>query len=567
MFVFDDLDEKNTKMIRNFRSLLFSDSVSRRVTVEIVDEVVDASRGKVSVGDVTEVIDAFSVPRVIYDAINKLFYRDTQPRHLFGDAQSKVQLYVDRFMMIQQRLRRHKLFRPTKWSHLMPNRSQEVAELTELKALLGCVGERRYVMGFLTRQDEDRYYIEDLSARLPLDLDGAETTDGMFPENSIVVAEGDLTPSGKFRAFALGLPPAEPRADSLSALQGLDVFGGNKKEMSAEEMKVWEEKYEGDRVIILSEVFLDRMEVMDKLRTIFDGYSSIGMVPSAFVMMGNFQSYNATSSATNYPRQKENFTNLGRLIARYPELVQHSKFILVPGPGDVGPNGTLPRPGLPNSIVQPLLDLVPGVVLASNPCRLRFGPRELVLFRFNSQRIMKGLCLLPYTMRNDNILMDETESEAGMKERNLNPFDQVCATVLQEGHLCPIPLEYQPILWEWDHSLWVYPLPHGLVLADSEPAARSRFDTCSCLNPGSLISGSFGAWNPVENEMEICDVAMSEAQSSSESEDVPEEQQEEEVEEEAVRELNNINNNNNFNIESDEILLKENAPNSWEINI
>ena len=35
----------------------------------------------------------------------------------------------------------------------------------------------------------------------------------------MVVAEGVLQPNGVFKVAALGLPPAEPRADSIKALQ------------------------------------------------------------------------------------------------------------------------------------------------------------------------------------------------------------------------------------------------------------------------------------------------------------------------------------------------------------
>lgn len=118
--------------------------------------------------------------------------------------QSKVQLYVDRFLLIQQRMRRNKMFRPPQWGRLGGSAAAaasggDTAELTELKALLGLVGERRYVVGFLTRADEGRFAIEDLSARLPLDLSAAETAHGLFTENCVVVAEGELTPSGTFR--------------------------------------------------------------------------------------------------------------------------------------------------------------------------------------------------------------------------------------------------------------------------------------------------------------------------------------------------------------------------------
>lgn len=431
---------------------------------------------------------------------------------LYFSLQSKTQLYVDRFLLIQQRLQRHTLFRPVQWANLgASGPAKDVAELIELKALLGLVGERRYVTGFLTRQDEGRYFIEDLSARLPLDLSAAETADGLFTENCVVVAEGELTPGGAFRAIAVGLPPAEPRLESLAALQGLDFFGGKQlPPQSIEERKRWDAAHEEDRIVILSDVHLDRPEVLDRLHTIFKGFSAVDPPPSAFVLMGNFQSYDANGSGVNFTRIKDNFATLGRIIGQYPSLRQHSNFLLIPGPGDIGPGNILPRPPLPKAIVGPLLETLPTVQLCSNPCRLRYGPTELVLFRSNLQRTMRGLCILPPPAV-------EEASETVL-------FDHLCATVLQESHLCPVPLEYQPVAWEFDHALWVYPLPHGLVLADAEPAARSTFDKTACMNPGSLLAGTFGAWRPAANEMELCDVAAAE-------EEEEEEDDQEEVEE------------------------------------
>lgn len=46
----------------------------------------------------------------------------------------------------------------------------------------------------------------------------------------------------------------------------------------------------------------------------------------------------------------------------------------------------------------------------------------------------------------------------------------------------PPPLA-QPIYWEADHALYLYPAPDALVLADAAPAAQHIFDSCSCLNP------------------------------------------------------------------------------------
>ena len=53
-------------------------------------------------------------------------------------------------------------------------------QLTELKALLGCVGETRFVMGCISQLQDGRYFLEDLSDALPIDLSEAQTTSGFF---------------------------------------------------------------------------------------------------------------------------------------------------------------------------------------------------------------------------------------------------------------------------------------------------------------------------------------------------------------------------------------------------
>lgn len=62
-------------------------------------------------------------------------------------------------------------------------------------------------------------------------------------------------------------------------------------------------------------------------------------------------------------------------------------------------------------------------------------------------------------------------------------FRQLCMTLLQQSHLCPVPLESQAVYWQYDHALALYPLPHLLVLADSVPPNQTLFQDCQCLNP------------------------------------------------------------------------------------
>eukprot|EP00889_Picochlorum_renovo_P002952 jgi/Picre1/29982/NNA_005358.t1 len=332
--------------------------------------------------------------------------------------------YMRIVSMIQQRLKRNAMFRPTKWGRL--SKQGDVAELTELKSLLGHERERKFVVGFLTKHDEGQYYIEDLSARLPIDLTVCDTADGLFTENCVVVAEGELMPGGDFRAIALGLPPAESREESIEALQGHDLFGATRPG-SQEPEKKSEEEDDGDRIVFLSDVHLE--------------------IPRILVL-------GICCPNEAFPRQ------LHKVCCSMS-----------------------PKPRLQATHYG--CDTGDPISYSSDP---------------TCKQLLRGLSILPPPMPSFS-----EDGEDYMRHAAFF-FDQTCSTVIQESHLCPVPLDYQPIIWEWDHSLYIYPNPHGLILADSEPAAECVFDTCHCLNPGPLASGSFGAWNPSEGVMELCHV-------------------------------------------------------------
>jgi hypothetical protein len=57
-------------------------------------------------------------------------------------------------------------------------------QLTELKAMLGVVGETRIVMGCITQIEDGRFSIEDLSASLRLDLSDAAVAAGFITGTS-----------------------------------------------------------------------------------------------------------------------------------------------------------------------------------------------------------------------------------------------------------------------------------------------------------------------------------------------------------------------------------------------
>ncbi|WAR18328.1 DPOE2-like protein [Mya arenaria] len=75
------------------------------------------------------------------------------------------------------------------------------------------------------------------------------------------------------------------------------------------------------------------------------------------------------------------FTKLAELLSDYPELVRGSKFVFVPGPQDPGPSTILPRPAIPNSVIEEFKKKVPSSIFTSNPCRIQYCTQEIVVFR------------------------------------------------------------------------------------------------------------------------------------------------------------------------------------------
>lgn len=62
-------------------------------------------------------------------------------------------------------------------------------------------------------------------------------------------------------------------------------------------------------------------------------------------------------------------------------------------------------------------------------------------------------------------------------------WGQLALTLLQQSHLCPLPLVQQPIYWQYDHALHLYPLPHAVIIGDSSPQAQYTHMGCTVINP------------------------------------------------------------------------------------
>ena len=105
-------------------------------------------------------------------------------------------MFAQRYALVQQRILKQDLFRPKLVSATSggagggkASSSDATHSLTPVESLLGRTGVK-FLLGMVVQVEEGRYYLEDHTAQVPLDLTQASVlTDGFITENSIVLVE------------------------------------------------------------------------------------------------------------------------------------------------------------------------------------------------------------------------------------------------------------------------------------------------------------------------------------------------------------------------------------------
>lgn len=107
------------------------------------------------------------------------------------------------------------------------------------------------------------------------------------------------------------------------------------------------------------------------------GYSECP--PYAFVMCGNFLSDLKYGLRCN--ELTEGFKRLADLICQFEAMKEQSHFIFVPGPQDPGVVRVYPRAGILPDCTEYFRKKIKKWHFTSNPCRIQFGSRQIVVFR------------------------------------------------------------------------------------------------------------------------------------------------------------------------------------------
>ncbi|XP_066539061.1 DNA polymerase epsilon subunit 2 [Hoplias malabaricus] len=427
-----------------------------------------------TIDNVFNIVGAFDVPRYIYSTERKKFLPISMTNHpapgLCGKARDKAELFRERYTILEQRTHRHELFTPPVIGSA-PDEGRNKFQLKTVEALLGSTAKlgEIIVLGMITQIKEGKFFLEDLTGSVQLNISKAQFHSGLYTESCFVLAEGWYEDS-VFHVNAFGFPPIEPSATTRAYYGNVNFFGGPSATAvkASAKLKQLEEENEDAMFVIVSDLWLDSVEVLEKLQTMFSGYSAIP--PTCFIFCGNFSS--APYGKNQVKSLKESLKTLAELICEHPTIQKSSRFVFVPGPEDPGPSTILPRPPLAEYITEDFRQLVPFSVFTTNPCRIQYCSQEIVVIREDLVNKMCRNCVR-------------------LPSSNLDIPNHFVKTILSQCHLTPLPLYVSPVYWAYDYSLRVYPVPDAIIFADKyDPFSISNSD-CLCINPGSFPRSGF----------------------------------------------------------------------------
>ncbi|XP_050356715.1 DNA polymerase epsilon subunit 2 [Nymphalis io] len=441
-----------------------------------------SSAGLEETETILNVIDAFSVPKLNYENDRKKFIKDVNAsNNLYPEPKWKAQYLNDRYTMIWQRTVRNKLFAKETLPSMESENQFQLRKIEVLQSSSSRV-DNVIVLGLLTQLTEGKYYLEDPTGSVPLDMTQTRYHSGLFTESSFVLAEGYYDDK-VLNVMGLVLPPSESRATSLPFFGSLNTFGGKSKSLlkNSQNLLKIEQDNEDGMIVFISDVWFDNLKVISKLKTLFAGYNDFP--PIAIVFMGEFLS--CPYGYEHSTQLKAALINLCDIIIPFTKLRQSCKFIFVPGRGDpIAPN-ILPRPAIPNSITKEIRDkLGDSVIFTTNPCRIQYCTQELVIIR---QDLVTKMC------RNSIHFPDTGDIP-----------DHLTKTLLSQCTLSPLSLGVQPVFWKHADALSLYPMPDLVVVADNFQPYTRTYQNCHVMNPGSFprTEFSFKVYVPASRTVE-----------------------------------------------------------------
>ncbi|XP_014205834.1 DNA polymerase epsilon subunit 2 [Copidosoma floridanum] len=441
---------------------------------------------------VLNVIDAFTVPKVVYDLNKQKYVIEKADFDLFPDAKHKSLVFKERLDLLWYKTLKHPIFAPSKLGRTDENKLQ----LVPIEYLLSeCKTKNVCIMGLLSQITEGHFYLEDYGGSVKLNLKKASFNSSLVVEGSIVLATGKYSDK-VLHVDNIDFPPHEAPDESRVNFGDANVFGGPHplSLRFSDKLKLFEDSNSANFFVFISEFWVDNEVVLSKFEILLSGFSE--SPPVAIVLCGHFS--NSTSNVASAKKLREGFKKVAGIISRYPLIHQNTKFIIVPGPFDLSAPKILPRAPLPKYIMEDFLKVVPGTYLATNPCRIQYCTKEIVVFREN---------MLSKLSRN-TLCYPKKEIDENGQERGEKVYEAFAKSIIRQSHLTPLLFSTIPVYWKHDHALQLYPTPDLLVVADDFQSYTTKYNECQVTNPGSFVKSnfSFKVYCPKENLVEDCDI-------------------------------------------------------------
>lgn len=405
--------------------------------------------------------------------------------------------------MLYQRLLRNEAFFSSNYIKSTAKNSARIHSITSVSALLGRACQSFLLFGMISASPAGILSLCDPSGEIIIDLSLAYS----IPENAswfcpgmFCIVDGIYEENGRFTVFSIAQPPPE-RRDATADICGHADFLGNgvTLDMSVtaggqlgRAMRNVERTLTRVRWVVAGELALDRKLTLRGLRKLFQTCSSDP--PLLFLLVGNFASTALFPNTESTLKYKEGFDELASILEEFPALTRSSGFVFVPGSNDAwagtfagGASSVLPQKCVPELFTSRIKQLFYGghgeVRWASNPCRVSYFTSEVVISRDDIlgrlERTAVGLKPRKESnlsieeeivehMEMDNIFTTEDvdiclgkaqEKVADVLDSNVKTARKLVKTILDQGYLSPFSFVVRPVLWDFAHTLSLYPLP------------------------------------------------------------------------------------------------------------
>lgn len=467
----------------------------------------ESSKSHQDIRKYIKVLDAFNLPKFEFDVHGKVFKQIAcKTDALYDSSKDKIMFSLRRFNIVKQRLLRQLRSENDQFSKI---------SLTSIKSMKGINSPNldRFAFGQITEMSEGTFFLEDPEDFIQLDFSGlADTPRDFVMEGGLFLLRG-ICSGPKFLVKSITAAPCEKRQDTLSMLTHPDISEATNFAEPLHELKQMEEHAKNARFVIISEVWLDQPQVLERLKILFDGFNAQGRLPEFFILIGPFSSNPPKDGPRAWSHYQDLFDGFAEFIERIKN-VRQCRFVFVPAANDPGcVDALLPRPSIPEPIFDAWKRAKFDFVAASNPCRIVYFTQEIVIFRHEITQQMRSKSLNAQLIVNIGKSAEEQDYETQIQLSQDNAMQmadhqKALKSCLDQSTLSPFSLASQTVLWDSDHSLSLYPIPDALITAERQNCYEFAYEDCKCANPGSFPSaeGSFLLYNPAQKRFDLCEM-------------------------------------------------------------